>query len=48
MGSYIAMSSDFYSRTLLTLQPKHEIELGVSFNLIYSFSMLVSNVLGNP
>ena len=42
------MSSDFYKRTLLTFYMQHEIELDASFNLIYSFPMIASNVSGNP
>ena len=34
------MSSDFYKRTLLTFYMQHEIELDVSFNLLYSFPMI--------
>ena len=41
------MSSDFQKCTLLTFQLQHIIELDVSFNLIYSFSMLASKVPGN-
>ena len=33
----IAMSQDFYKRTILPFCMQHEIELDVSFNLIYSF-----------
>ena len=35
-------------RTPLIFQPYHEIELDVSYNFIYSFSMLASNVPGKP
>ena len=38
----VAMSSDFYKRTLLPFDMQHEIELVVTFNLIYSFPMIVS------
>ena len=44
----VAMSSDFYKRTLLTFYMQHEIELGVSFNLMYSFLMIPSNIPSNP
>ena len=44
----LAMSSDSYKRTLLTFYMQHEIELDVSFNLIYSFLMIASNVRSNP
>ena len=44
----IAMSSDFYKRTLLTFYMQHVIKLDVSFNLIYSFPMIASNIHGNP
>ena len=36
------MSSDFYKHTLLSFYMQHEIELNVSFNLIYSFPMVGS------
>ena len=42
MGSYLEMSSDFYNGTLLTYQPKHEIELDVS--LMYETMALLSMV----
>ena len=46
----VAMSSDFYKRTVLTFfnYKQHEIELDVSFNLIYSLPMIASNIRGNP
>ena len=42
------MSCDFYKHTLQTLYMQHEIELNISFNLIYSFHMLASNITGSP
>ena len=44
----VAMSSDFYERTILTFYMQYEIELDVSLNLIYSFPMIASNISGNP
>ena len=43
----LAMSSVFYKRTLLTFYMQHEIKLDVSFNFIYSFPMIASNIPGN-
>ena len=36
-----------YKRTILTFCMQHEIELNVTFNLIYSFPMIASNMPGN-
>ena len=44
----VAMSSDFCKHTPLTFQLQHEIEIGVSFKIMYSFHMFVSRVSDNP
>ena len=43
----VAMSSDSYTSNILTFCMQHEIELDVSFNLIYSFPMIALNIPGN-